>query len=434
MSPRGAWRLALVFFAAGLALRAALALVVVPAWEAERGVGATPDAYPALAATLLERGALGYGDEGATPTTVRGPAFPAWLVPGILLGGSAPAWMGLWGSLPGLSAGALVVLVAARRHGRLAGIVAGGVALLHPLPAIVSARAMGDDFYAATGVAALLAWWSALHARGSAGRGLGPTLAAGALLATHLLARSTGILTLAACVVAWLASRSRPRPALVVLLVALAVSPALAWSVRTSRLEERPVFVHSLLFYNFWVGEELDRLGPGPPPAGHQGAILDAVERRAGIDRPGPPRFYGTFEPREVAALERELGRQALERVTGDPLGYAARVLRGLWRFWVQAGTTRRTLQYALAVVPVLLVVLVGAVRVLRRGSRDDPGRLLLGVLVLHALAYAAVLPAARLSVQVYPELGYLAGTGAAAIGLVYAGRRGRDAARRIEE
>jgi len=418
-------RLALTLLAAGFLWRLALALFLVPAWESAAGVGSTPDAYPLLARSIVEDGTLGYGEAGASPTTVRGPGFPLWLAPAVLVGGTDPRWMGVWGAIPGLLVGSLVGWLAALRHGRAAGWVAGGVALLHPLPSVISARAMGDDFYAALGAAGAIAWWTALRPGRSPWRW---TAVSGALLAAVVLTRSSGLLVVAACVAFAVTlrgpGRAGPQAAPVLALVVLALAPAVVWSVRTSRLEGRPVFVHSLLFYNFWIGEGMDRYGPGDAPGGAWGRIVQETYARGGFATGETPQWYGTLEPREAARLEMALAAEALERIRTDPVGYSLRVAKGIGRFWFQAGTARRSAQYLAAVLPVLVLALVGSAVVLR--TRDDLGRLFLLVLLLHDAAYAAVLPAARMSVQVYPELGYLAGAGAAIFAGIAAARFNR--------
>jgi hypothetical protein len=73
-----------------------------------------------------------------------------------------------------------------------------------------------------------------------------------------------------------------------------------------------------------------------------------------------------------------------------------------------------------LLVIPVLALAAAGV----RRAAAEPLGRALLLTLVVHNLAYAAVLPMARMSVQVYPALACLAGAGAARI----AQRRARSA------
>jgi len=407
--------------AAGLAWRLLLALVVVPAWEAETGIAQSPDAYPSLARSLLEDGVLGYGSEGASPTTVRGPGFPAWLALGILAGGARSWWLGLWGGLPGVLAGAWVAALVAREHGAPAAVVAWAVAVLHPLPSLIAARGMGDDFYAALGFGALALWVGALRETRSPQR-LGWTVACGLLLAVQMLSRASGILTLLVALGlagAGLAARNsgpersshgirRGRIATCALLVAVALPLPLAWSLRSSRLEGRPVFVHSLGAYNFWIGEGFDRFGAGDPPSGNYPSIVRFALSQAGPGFDAARFTYRSLTPGRAAELDGKLAQAARDRIAADPVGYAARVARGVPAYWFRAQTSRRTLQYALVVAPVLLLAAIGV----SSAARSPLGLQLLAALALHNLAYAAVLPAARMSVQVYPALAFLAGAG----------------------
>jgi hypothetical protein len=274
---------------------------------------------------------------------------------------------------------------------------------------------MSDDFYAALGAAGAIAWSIALRPGRPTWRF---TALAGAALALAVLTRSSGIVLVLVSVAFGLARRGTGRrTAATAALAALALAPAAAWSVRTSLLEGRPVFVHSLVYYNFWIGEGIDRHGTGDPPAGNWGRIVAETYEHAGFDTGGAPRWYTTLAPREVARLETALAAAAATRIRTDPAGYGLRVARGIARFWFQATTARRSAQYLAAVLPVLVVAAVGAVAVLRRSAEappDDLGRLFLAILLAHNLAYAAVLPVARMSVQVYPELAYLAAAGIA--------------------
>jgi hypothetical protein len=196
------------------------------------------------------------------------------------------------------------------------------------------------------------------------------------------------------------------------LLVVLALLPALFWSIRSSRLEGRPVFVHSLAAYNFWIGEGFDQFGSGSPPSGNYPEIIDYALAQAAPEFRNERFWYASLEPRQAARLDTELGQAARRRVFDEPAGYLARVLRGIPAYWVRAQTKARSVQYAIAVVPILLLAALG----LRRGLADPLGLLLLFVLVAHNLVYAAVLPMARMSVQVYPALAVLAGIGAATV------------------
>jgi hypothetical protein len=141
---------------AGLLLRLYMAVVYLPGWVEQAGTVTSPDAYELLASSLVERGTLGYGPDGIERTTVRGPGYPLWLAAGMLMGGDDIRWLGVWSGLPGLTAGLLLAAFLWRRLGAVAGATAGIIATVHPLAVAVSSRLMADDFYAATGVTALL--------------------------------------------------------------------------------------------------------------------------------------------------------------------------------------------------------------------------------------------------------------------------------------
>lgn len=402
---------------AGLLWRVAVCFVVVPAWEARVGVGWFPDHYHDLAKTLIDQGTLGFGDAGATPTTLRGPGFPIWLALGLLAGGSAPGWLGFWTGLPGLLAAVLVAGLLARRYGNLAAIAGGLTAAMHPLPTIISARAMSDEFHAALGWCALVASAAAVWGTPEGKRSYRWAVLGAGLMAWHLLTRSSGLLTLSAVVLLVLLHRPRRRGVVALLLVgAIAMLPALAWSVRSSRLERRPVFVQSLIGYNFWLGEGFYRFGTEQTRGEHYRARIELILKHAGLD----PRDAGTFRwtaltPEQSAKTEPLLQQAALRHVLDDPAGYAGRVFSGIYGFWTRAATSARTWQYRLLTLPVLLLAAWGAACTLR--NRDGPDRvaiLALLTILLHNLAYAAIVAMARNSVQVYPALGYLAGVGVA--------------------
>jgi hypothetical protein len=407
-------RLALVgvVFTAGLLWRLVLGGWIVPAWQARANVGSFPDAYPLLAETLIERGTLGFGEEGATPTTVRGPGFPLWLAAGMRLGLRDGPAVALWSAIPGLLGGAALAWLLAGRYGLAAGAVGGTTLVLHPLSSFAAARAMSDEFYGVLAFVAIACWAGSREASGNR-RGIG-WLAAGAALGWNLLTRAVGLLTVGAiAIAACLARPRRVRSALMVVLVALV--PALAWSVRSTRLERRPVFVHSLAAYNFWFGEAFDRLSADRAPGETRRMAMQLmVEAGADPVLVDPGFWYAQLTPMETAAMERVLGRAAIDRVLERPLSFAARAARGLARFWYAADAPLRSVQYGVVVVPLLLLAGVGAWRILSGEPRLDVlGLTLIVLIVLHNAAYAVTWPMARMSVQVYPAVAYLAGVGA---------------------
>lgn len=385
--------------AVSLAARAAAGIVYVPAWES-RGIAAFPDRYPVLAASLLDRGEFGYAPEGATPTTARGPGFALWLALGMAAGGRSQGWIALWASLPGALAAGLVARLLLRDAGPAAALVGGLLAGLHPLAVFTSARGMSDEF-----VGALLLAATALALReGEAEheRALRSALVAGALLAVAILARATAILALVAIAAAWIVKGKNKRA--LALLAAVALLPPLAWSVRSSALEGRPVFVHSLAAYNWWCGEVLETRGLAIRRGETSRAMIETIVAKGEVGRDRARFWYGTLAPRETASMERALAAAAVERVREDPFAYAVRVLRGTAWFWIRGETRERTLQYAALVLPVLALAAVGAVR----------GRMGLAaaIVLLHVLAYAAVYPSARMAMQVWPLVAWMAGRG----------------------
>ena len=407
-------RVALAVAIVGLALRAVICFAIVPAWEASAKIGSFPDAYPALASTLLQRGELGFGEIGATPTTTRGPGFPSWLALGILVGGQSPGWLGFWTGLPGVAVAAWIAAWLARRYSVLAGAVGGLAAGLYPLALLASARTMSDEIHGAVGLAAMAAVVIALWDRSSR-RPLRWAMLAGVLLACHLLIRSSGLLTVfALAFVVWCMRPVRPRLLAVVLVIALV--PALAWSVRSSRLEGRPVFVQSLVWYNFWLGEGFWRFGPDRVPGEHYKERIDLILDKAGIEDETPSTFiWRDLTPPESARTERRLQNSALQHVRDSPLDYAWRFGNGLWGFWSVGESSRRTIQYGLLALPVLLLGAWGAICVWKgRDGPDALGRIAFLTIVLHNLAYAAIKGMARHSAQVTLALGYLVGVAVA--------------------
>ncbi|MFN7965937.1 MAG: hypothetical protein U0V87_09665 [Acidobacteriota bacterium] len=397
--------------------------------EERSGLGSNPDHYPTLAMSLWQQHELGYLDEGASPTTIRGPGFPSWLAVAIALDIADGRWLGVWAALPTIAITAGFAAWLTRRIGARHALLFGFVTLMHPLPAFVSSRTMSDEFYAALGLAAVWSWVTALSP--SVGRSRWRwVVGSGAALALQVLTRPTGLLTLGAIVVVTLlatrrakrdrvfdAARSRWRELSV--LVLLALLPALAWSVRSSKLEGRVLFVHSLAAYNFWYGEALDRLPLEDERGRSHGLAVEQILRLGGKDPSAAPKFwYGTLTPRDVAALETRLSQAARENIVEHPLQYTARVLRGMVWFWVRAETKTRTLQYVVAIVPLLLLALYGAWRGTGNldGSLRRMAHLSVGLLLAHDLAYAATLPMARMCVQVFPLLTLLAVLGVRAI------------------
>ncbi len=231
----------------------------------------------------------------------------------------------------------------------------------------------------------------------------------GIFLALHLLARANGILTLAALALAEGRALAKNGRALA-LVAAIGLVPALGWSVRTSVLEGHPVFVQSLTWYNFWLGEGFDRFGREQAKGEFYRQRIELIFETAGLPPPDLNRWWwGQLTPAQLRELEPRLRARAQEYVARHPLRYAARVLRGIAGFWVRGETGYRTRTYVVAVLPLLLLAAIGIARRAGRASPDELARVFLWSLVLQTVGYALLAPMARYSVQVYPALTYVA-------------------------
>ncbi len=400
------------------------AIWLIPAWETTVNYAPFPDRYPLMAQSIVEGGPVGFTEQGARPSTLRGPGFPLWLAAGIVIGGDDSRWMGCWTAvLPALAAGLLAAL-AARRWGLFPGLLAGAITGLHPIATTASARSMSDEFLAALTVFGVVSLASAARATRPR-RAVTLGAIAGLWFGWAILTRNSGVMMLGIALAAYgrrLGAR-RAGGAALALCLAVALAPALGWSWRSSRLEGRPVFVHSLLWFNWWIGEGVDRGGAGAVRVEDWQRGIRLVLEKSGMTHPDPTRYlYYQLTPAQSAAMERALARAAWEHIAADPMRYAARVARSLWGYWVIGGSPARTLQYMVVVVPLLLLAAAGAVA----GGRSRDGRspdwwLCVTAIVLNWVAVACVFPMARLSLHVYPEVAWLAAGGWAVLGQVAA-------------
>ncbi len=414
---RSSTRVLIILLLAAVCVRLVVCYALLPRWAESRGATHFPDGYPYLAQSLLEEGTLGFGPwGGASPTTTKGPGFPAWLALGIAAGGDSPAWLGFWSGVPVLVLAFFLGRMLAPRYGTIPMAAAILFLTCHPIAVVLTSRVLPDEFYGTLGMGACLAWASASRATTFRWK-LALAALSAMLLGAHMLARSTGILTLVAIVLTELLSPDRRRSLLTASIVLLALVPPLLWSVRSSRLEGRPVFVHSLAAYNFWIGEAFDRYGYGWNDRNRWRSTMDLLIEKGAIEEQDRAGFhYARLEPRAVAAMETRLQSAAADLFQDHPLKYLGRCVRGLYRFWIQSQSRTRTIQYAVAVVPCLALAAIGAFGVLRRSPPDAMDILCLAVIALHNIAYAMILPMGRFSVEVYPHVAWLVAAGVSAL------------------
>ena len=405
------WTLAAVCVV-GLAVRLLFATALVPRFEHRANVAPDPDHYVELASSLIDRGELGFAAPGASPTSVRGPAFPLWLAIGMSIGGRAEGWIAFWACIPGLIAAAAIALVLARSYGRLSGLAGGLLCAAHPLACFTSARALPDEFYGAALLCGLLAWQGSLRSRTTA-RVLGWGALAGVLLSAASLTRVTAIVVVIALVSIGLLGK--PRRALTGAVMGLIALCFLGtWTWRTSALVGRPAFIESLAGYNFWLGAAADRYGFATDFGQARARAHELMAQEAGTPETRSPSFwYASLTPREARDFDRRLLAAGMRSIGDHPLSYAGRCAAGVLWFWIRAETASRTAQYALVALPLVALAVFGLSRLLARpGQAALPTGVVVAAVVFHVAIYAAVCPMARYSVQVYPLLCYLAGAG----------------------
>lgn len=363
----------------------------MPELEAKARIGSDPDRYAELAASLLDRGELGFAPPGASPTSVRGPVFPAWLALGMLASRSA-RWIGFWASLPGLAAAVAIAHVLSRSPGKPAALVGGLIAAAHPLSCFVSARLLPDEVYGALLAMGVLAGIASLRS------GPGWAVAAGAAFAAASLTRLTALGVLAVLVVMGLAAGARARRAAIVMAIVAAI-PIGGWAVRTTSLAGAPTIVESLAGYNYWLGETADRYGFRP-------GFAESRRLAHALMHVDPGFHYAALTPPEAHALDARLSRDARRSIREAPFHFAKRLLTGLLWYWIRGESVSRTIQYAAVALPVVVLGVLG----FRSRPREVPMVLIVAVVLLHVVVYAALCPMARYSVQLYPWLSYLAG------------------------
>ncbi|RMF75663.1 MAG: hypothetical protein D6738_03350 [Acidobacteria bacterium] len=387
-----------------LLLRIMVALWLVPAWERTTNVSQFPDLYPQLAAGLLADHTLSFAGVSQTPTIVRGPGFPAYLALGLLIL-SKPTWLRVWSVLPGILLAVGLGQALCRRFGRMVGISAAAIVGGHPLAVVVSARVMSDEFVAFASAAAIGVLFTARRWEPSR-----LTLSV-LLFNVAILSRATAVLALlATAIAAFRFDKDRTptqRALFTSLLVLFALIGPAFWSIRSSRLAGTPVFVHSLAYYNIWMGIAHDRAGIGRSWQETWRAERAILGRLApDIMGADGTRGYATLSPLDTATLERRLAAALARDLKRHPAQHLLRGARGLLRFWWQAQTQGRTRQYFLAQAPLLVLTLVGLCTYFCRRQQHAAHPLLDAFalwLLATNIAYAWTLPMARMSVQVLP-------------------------------
>jgi 4-amino-4-deoxy-L-arabinose transferase-like glycosyltransferase len=299
----------------------------------------------------------------------RAPLYPAFLaaialgVPGSAIRGDRPP-----PSVPSevkvvqAALGCLLIWLIARWTARAvgggpsgdrAGLVAAGVAAVHPPLVWIGSYALSESLYAVLALAAALAIDRAVHAERNGARW---AVAGGVLCGLAALTRPA-VLVFLALVLAWLAVRRRPMIAVLVLLfTALIVAP---WTVRNRVAYGRTVVIASEGGVTFWTGNNRLATGEGDlaaNPAMKEAAL--ALERS-----------HDGASPEE---LESVFYRAAIDDITDRPLRWAELLARKAFFTVVPIGPsyTLHSPRYVAASLGAYLLLLpfaIAGVLVLRR-------------------------------------------------------------------
>jgi len=307
---------------AGVALRVAYVLALGQHVD----LGLTDASFYSAAANLLAEGegyvdiwrSLQFGTGGLLPTAHHPPGWPAFLAPFSALGVETQLGHRLVGAALGGVVVVLVGLLAQRVAGRRAGLVAAGLAALHPTLVAADGSLMPETLAGAAVLVVLLVGLQ-VAARPS----VPSALALGAAIGASALVRGEGLahLVLVGAPVALAVARHAGRPAAGLRTLGLAVAGTAAvvlpWTVRNAAVLDEPVLI-STNESTVLAGANCDPAWSGP---GIGGWDLSRVQ----------PSAAG-----EVADADRwrEAGLEHLrENADRLPAVVPVRVLRA-WGFW----------------------------------------------------------------------------------------------------
>lgn len=312
-------------------LAAALLLrLVAAAAHARQGPVVQPDEanYLLVARALVEEHRLATFP-GGPAEVIRGPAYPAFLAPFVLLlgpGAAGPAFaQAVLGTLTvWIVAEALRRLLAhrgvPREDARRASLVAGWLCALSPVAIAWERLVMSEGLATVLLVAASAAWW-----RATDGGGPRHAIASGLCFGALALAKPAFLPLPFLVALAFVARDPRTRGARAVSLVAATVLTVAPWALRNHSVLGRPS-PSGLGAGLFLYAATLPRAADGVPVFG------DAADR-AGIER------YLNHESAvgERLALDRDFQRRALERIRARPAAYAASCAARAVRLWVSS-------------------------------------------------------------------------------------------------
>jgi 4-amino-4-deoxy-L-arabinose transferase-like glycosyltransferase len=386
-------------FAVALVLRIAAACV-----HALQGPVIQPDEanYLLLARAIAEEHRYATYP-GGPPEVIRGPAYAAFLVPFVLLGGTPVLGPALVQALLGTLTAWMAAAALRRRlvrHGvpaegaDRAATLAAWACALSPVAIAWERLVMSEAIATLLLTAALTAWWEVPHAR----RPALAACAAGLCLGALVLAKPAFLLLPLALALPAFFRRQPARIAHAALVAVTAAAVVAPWTVRNLELTGRPVPV-GLGSGLFLYAATLPRAADGVPVFEHE------------ADRASMARYlnHDTSVADRVAADD-AFRRRAIVRIREHPFAYAASFVPRAVRLWISSHSESlskrlppRVVRLALAAGLGLVVLAALSVLLLPAGPWRRSGLALLAVPVYTTVVHAGLAAGSRYAVVAWP-------------------------------
>ena len=340
---------------------------------------------------------------GGPPEIIRGPAYAAFLVPFVRLGGTPVLGPALVQALLGTLTVWIAAVALRRRLARdglpaeeadRAGILAAWVCALSPVAIAWERLVMSEAIATLLLTAALAAWWEVPHTR----RPALTACAAGLCLGALVLAKPAFLLLPPALALPALLRRQPARIAQAALVALTAAAVVAPWTVRNLALTGRPVPV-GLGSGLFLYAATLPRAADGVP------VFADEA------DRASMARYlsHDTSVADRVAADD-AFRRRAIVRIREHPFAYAASFAPRAVRLWVSSHSESlskplppRGVRLALAGALGLAVLAALSVVLLPAGPWRRSGLALLAAPAYTTVVHAGLASGSRYAVVAWP-------------------------------
>lgn len=359
------------------------------------------DGYDKLAYGLYKVQTLTYYPS-ETPTILRGPLYPAFVAGVLFLGEQFyPLSVQIAQTLlHGLTTILCFIIGMMLWKRVLYALSAALLCAVHPYLLWYTARIVIESLsvFLFTAFIAVLLWY-----------GMRPSLLRGFLVGllggTAALCKQTFLpLPLVAALFVFFRHEHRLRILHATVLFCASLLVVLPWTVRNLHLTGRLVPVHTLLGFNFRMGDALAEQYFAAPLSymklvqigkPHILANGDTVTQRA----------LHEAERRGDYDLDHRITQSSLERYLHDPLFFARKLLLNAVMFWTISGSVPATIVTSLLQLPLLIVAVVGIRKAMRMRGRHRFVALPPLLMAFYVLSHLPLYALARFSLVLVPTL-----------------------------